>query len=59
MWENVSDQDRVLTKSYKLACSPIIDLDQPAHPRSLIRVFDGRSMGSLGSIISADRKLRL
>ena len=28
---------------------PIEDLDQPAHPRSLIRVFDGHSMGSKGS----------
>ena len=33
-------------KMYKLAGAPIEDSDQPAHTRSLIRVFDGRSMGS-------------
>ena len=46
MWENVSDQDRVPTKSYKLACAPIIDSDQPVHLRNLIIVFDGCSIGS-------------
>ena len=45
------------TKRYKLACAPIKDIDQ--HPHSLIRVFNGRSMGSQGSNISLGRKLRL
>ena len=30
---------------YNLACAPIEDSNLTAHPRSLIRVFDGRSMG--------------
>ena len=31
---------------YKLACAHNVDdSSQPVHPRSLIRVFDGRSMG--------------
>ena len=28
-------------KRYNLACATSIDLDQPAHPRSLIRVYTG------------------
>ena len=36
---------RFANKIYKSACV----IDQPAHPRSLIRVFDGRSMDSKGS----------
>ena len=35
----------VSNKRYKLACAPIEDSDQPAHPHSLIRVFADRSMG--------------
>ena len=35
-------------KEYKLACEQIKDSAQTAHPRSLIRVFDGRSMCSQG-----------
>ena len=31
---------------HKLACGPIEDSDQPAHPFSLIRVIDERSMGA-------------
>ena len=34
------------SKMYKLVCAPIEDSDQTANLRSLIRVFDGRSMGS-------------
>ena len=49
----------VTTKTYKLACAPIEDSDQAAHPRSLIRVFDGRSMGSQGYNVSSDGELRL
>ena len=44
---------------HKLACTSIEDSDQPAHPRSLIRVFDERSMGSQGSNVSSGGKLRL
>ena len=44
---------------YKLACAHIEDSDQTAHPRSLIRVIDGRSMGSLGSKVSSGGKLTL
>ena len=43
---------------YKLACALIEDSDQPAHTRRLIRVFDGRSMGSKGSNVSSGGKLR-
>ena len=39
----------VSSNGYKLAFAPIEDSVQPAHPRSLIRVFNGRSMGSQGS----------
>ena len=44
---------------YKLACVPIEDSVLPAHPHSRIRVFNGHSMGSQGSKISSDGKLRL
>ena len=40
-------------------CAAIADSDQPAHPRSLIRVFDGRSVGRQGPYISSGGKLRL
>ena len=33
-------------KGYKLPSAPIEDLDRSAHLCSLIRVFDGRSVGS-------------
>ena len=36
------------SKMYKLACAPTKDSDQSAHQRSLIRVFDGRSMSIQG-----------
>ena len=52
-------QEPESSKRYTLACVPIEDSDQPAHPRSLIRVFDGRSMGSKGSNVSSGGKLRL
>ena len=42
-----------------MACVPIEDSDQPVHPCSLIKVFDGRSMGSQGSKVSSGGKLRL
>ena len=44
---------------YRFACVPIEDSDQPAHPRSLIKVFDGRSMESQGSYVSSGATLRL
>ena len=37
------------SERYKLACAHIEDSDQTAHVRSLIRVFDGRFIGSEGS----------
>ena len=49
----------VSSNRYNLACEPIENSSQTAHLRSLIRVFDGHSMGSQGSNISSCRKLRL
>ena len=49
----------ISSKRYKLACVSIEDPDQPAHPGSLIRVFDGRSVGTQGSSVSLCIKLRL
>ena len=37
----------------------IEDSDQPAHPRSLIRVYDWRSMGSIESCVSSGGLHRL
>ena len=47
------------SKRYKLACVPIKDSDQPAHLHSLIRVFNGHSMGSQSPHVSSGRKPRL
>ena len=44
---------------YKLGFEPVVDSDQPAQPRSLIRVFGGRSMGNQASNLPSDGKLRL
>ena len=44
---------------YTLASAPIKDSHQTAHRHSLVRVFDGRSMGSQESYVSSGRKLRL
>ena len=33
-------------KTYKMACTPSEDTDQPGHPPSLIRVNAVRTMGS-------------
>ena len=49
----------VSSKRHKLACAPIEDSDQPAHLRCLIRVVDGRSMGSQRPNVSSGEKLRL
>ena len=54
---NQSNMNSVSSKSYKLAYAPIEDSDQPARPRSLIRVFDGRIMGSQGSNVFSDGRL--
>ena len=54
----VLSQEPVSSKRYKFACAPIKDSDQSAHPRSLIRVFDGRSKGSQGSNDSSSEKNR-
>ena len=40
-----------------LAFAPIDDSDQAAHMRSLIRVFDGRTIGRQGLNISSGGKL--
>ena len=48
-----------ISKRYNLACATIEDSDQPARPRRLIRVFNGRSMGSQGSNASSGRKMSL
>ena len=45
-------------KQYRFDCAPIQGSDQPAHPRSLIRVFDRHSMTSQGSNISTGGTLR-
>ena len=45
-------------KRYKLACAPIEDSDQTAQMHSLIRVFDGYSLGSQWFNVSSCRKLR-
>ena len=39
--------------SYKSPCAPSEDSDQPAHQRSLIRVFVEHLMGSRGSKMSS------
>ena len=44
--------------SYQLAYARIEESNQPAHPRSLIRVFDG-SMGSQWFKVSSGGKIRL
>ena len=54
-----SSFEPVTSKLCKLACASIEDSDQPAHPYSLIIVFDGHSMGSQWSNISSDGKIRL
>ena len=53
---NQSNYEPVSCKMYKLACAPTKDSDQPAHPRSLIRAFDGRSMGNKGLNVSSGGK---
>ena len=40
---NESTVRKLESQSYILTCAPIEDSDQPAHPRSLIRVFVVRS----------------
>ena len=42
-----------------MACAPIKDSDQTAHPCSLIRVFDGHSMGKQESNVSSGGKIKL
>ena len=51
--------EAVSSKRYKMVCASIKNSDQPAHPRSLIRVFDGRSTGSQGSNFSSGGNIRL
>ena len=47
------------SKSNKLVYAHIDDSDQTAHPRSLIRVFDGHYMGSQRHNVSSCGKPRL
>ena len=54
--ETISNEP-VSNKRYKLACAPIEDSDQTAHPPSLIRVCDGPSMDSQGFNASSGGKL--
>ena len=62
--------EAIPSKRFKMACKPTEDSDQPARPRSLIRVFDGRprslirvfdgrSFGSQESNVSSHVKQRL
>ena len=44
---------------YKIECAPSEDSDQPAHPRSLIRVFTGHCVDSQGSKTSSGGQRRL
>ena len=48
----------VSSKRYKLACAPIENSVQPAHRYSMVRVFDGQSLGSQGSSVSLGGKLK-
>ena len=57
--QSLSLNKPVSSPRYMLACVSIKDLDQPAHENSLIRIFDGHSMGSQGSNISSGGKQRL
>ena len=54
----VSIFEPVSSKRYKLACAHIENSEQPAHPCNLIRVFDGRSMGSKGAYFSLRWKIK-
>ena len=47
------------SERFTLVYAPIKDSDHPAHPRSLIRVFNGRLSDSQGSNFSSERKLNL
>ena len=49
-----ADFEPVFSKRYKLACVPIDDSDQPAHPRSLIRAFDGLPRVQLLTFVHAE-----
>ena len=40
-------------KTYLRTCAPSEDLDQPAHSRSLIRIFSGRLLDSQGYKVSS------
>ena len=51
LWQLQTYNQLISNKRYKLASVPIKDSDQPAHPCSLIRVLDWRSMDCQGSKI--------
>ena len=50
------DYEPARDKTYKMACAPSEDSDQPGHPPSLIKVFAVRPMGSLGPIFFSIRQ---
>ena len=45
-------------KTCKLACALIEDSDHPAHQRSLIRIFNGHSVGSQEPNVSSGEKTK-
>ena len=47
------------TKTYKITCAPWEGSDQPAQPRSLMRLFTWRSLGCQGSKASSRAQGRL
>ena len=47
-----------IQQKVQVGLSPFKDLDQPTHPRSLIKVFKWCSMGSQGSNVSSSGKLK-
>ena len=55
----LTPNEPVSIKTYMLAYAPIEDSDQTAHQRSLIRVFDGRSMDSQGSNVSSGIRTKI
>ena len=46
----------VSSQRYKLACAPIKSSEQPAHSRSLIRIYDGHSVVSQEPNVTSGEK---
>ena len=51
--------EQLCQKTYLRTCAPSEDSDQPAHSRSLIRIFTGRILESQGSNVSSCGQRRL